>query len=442
MLAVAVHIAERMGMHMERTYAKYSALEAEVCRRLWWSLVTFDHRVCELSEYKTTILTPIWDCKMPLNLHDFELRPEMKMAPPAHDEPTEALFTVLRYLHADFLRHSTVHLSFANPCLRAIVAHPGPGNNSGDLAALERLIEDKYIALCDPANPLYFMTIWTARGSLARTRLLEHYSRLGSAEAGSCHHSQQQQQQQGQDARQEQQQNGQSGRGKCHDSMDRHEDKDEDEASLSFALTMLQCDAKLLTSPLSRGFAWFVRLNFPMLAYVHALRYLRGSRGGGDGGHTDLTRKAWRVLSESYEAHAADPKLADAIFVVCSRLVLQAWDATHGEGSPSSTGKSRSEGDAVGTEIPRIVVDMLDKTAQLSTAEPAGRGRGGGAGATDHLAVPVSMDHGWQNVMGFQGSPGSQPGVYPDMFPLGTSGIDTNHFGWDMYNWRVFGSQY
>lgn len=435
MLAVAIHIAQRMGIHMERTYATYSALEAEVCRRLWWSLVTFDHRVCELSEYRTTTLTPTWDCRMPLNLHDFELRPEMKMAPPAHEEPTEALFAVLRYLHADFLRHSAVHLSFANPCLQMTAARPGPGNNSGDLAALERLIEDKYIALCDPANPLYFMAIWTTRGSLARTRLLEYYSRLVSAEAGSCHHNQQQEQQQQQ--QQGQQHKEQSGTGKCRESMDR--DEDEDEASLSYALTMLECDAKLLTSPVSRGFAWFARLNFPMLAYVHVLRYLRGRRGGGGGGGGDtaLTRKAWRVLSESYEAHAAEPKLADAIFVVCSRLVLQAWNATRGEGSPSSTGKSQSEGDAVGTEVPRIVADMRDKTVQVSTAEPAS---GGGGGATDHPTVPISMDHGWQNVMGLQGFPGSQPGGYPDMSPLGTSGIDTNHF-LNMYNWRVFGSQ-
>lgn len=44
---------------------------------------------------------------------------------------------------------------------------------------------------------------------------------------------------------------------------------------------MLECDAKLLTSHLARGFAWFVQLHFPMLAYVHVLRYLRGSPSGG-----------------------------------------------------------------------------------------------------------------------------------------------------------------
>lgn len=65
---------------------------------------------------------------------------------------------------------------------------------------------------------------------------------------------------------------------------------------------MLERDANLLTSPLARGYAWFVRLHFPMLAYVHVLRYLRDSSSGG------ASRRVWCVLSENYEAHAGEPK--------------------------------------------------------------------------------------------------------------------------------------
>ncbi len=38
MLAVAIRIAKRMDIHDESSYTKYDALEAEMCRRLWWSL--------------------------------------------------------------------------------------------------------------------------------------------------------------------------------------------------------------------------------------------------------------------------------------------------------------------------------------------------------------------------------------------------------------------
>lgn len=384
MLAVAIHIAQRMGIHMEGTFAKYNALEAELCRRLWWSLVTIDHRMCELSEYRTTTLTPAWDCRMPSNLPDFEIRPEMQTAPPAHEEPTESLFAVLRYQHADFFRHSAVHLSFANPCLN-MIARP----NNGDVAALEQLIESKYGTLCDSSNPLYFMAIWTARGSLARTRLLEHYSSLVPPEEG----QQQQKQQQQQYLRA----------------------RRDNESSVIHALRMLECDARLLTSPLAQGYAWFVRLHFPMLAYVHVLRYLK--RGRLPPGGASSRREAWRVLGESYAAHAAEPKLADAIFVVCSRLVLQAWEA--GEAGPQEE-----------EEVPWIVSDMQEKAAL------AGSG-GGGPGLP---VAPGPVGWGCEDVVGLQGLPGSHSDGYYDPSPLGISGIEAGQL-WDPFNWKSLGLQ-
>lgn len=168
-------------------------------------------------------------------------------------------FTVLRYQHADFLRNSAVHLSFANPYFNTI-ARP----DNSDLKALEQLLEDKYGNSSDSANPLYFMTIWTARASLARSRLLEHYCRLSSSKGS------QQQQQPGDPQR-------------------------NDESSVSHALRMLECDAKLLTSPLSRGYAWFVRLHFPMRlgsAWGGDGKTTTGSTRAGDGGTTDCVRHA------------------------------------------------------------------------------------------------------------------------------------------------------
>jgi hypothetical protein len=50
MLAAAIRIAQRMGLHNESTYTRYTAVEAEMRRRLWWSLVIFDHRMCEMSD--------------------------------------------------------------------------------------------------------------------------------------------------------------------------------------------------------------------------------------------------------------------------------------------------------------------------------------------------------------------------------------------------------
>jgi Fungal specific transcription factor domain len=96
MLDAAIRIAQRMGIHKESTYAKCTALEAEMRRRLWWLLIIFDHRIAEMSDQTITMLTPTWNCRTTLNVNDFDLRLEMKTPPEVHEKPTEALFAVVR----------------------------------------------------------------------------------------------------------------------------------------------------------------------------------------------------------------------------------------------------------------------------------------------------------------------------------------------------------
>ena len=62
-------IVQRMGLHSSSTNGKYLALEAEMRRRLWWSLMLFDTRTCEMTDYRAVMLTPTWDCMNPLNVN-------------------------------------------------------------------------------------------------------------------------------------------------------------------------------------------------------------------------------------------------------------------------------------------------------------------------------------------------------------------------------------
>lgn len=290
-------------------------------RRLWWSLVTFDHRLCEMSEYKTTNLTPTWDCKTPLNVNDFELRPETKSSPPAHDKPTEALFAVVRSELADSVRHSAFHINFINPSLNAI-AKPkhGPAPDGDELTLLEKSIEEKYLTFCDPDNPLHFMTKWTTRAYLARNRLLEHYSRFSAPSAP-------------------------------------QQTEPQRAAAVSHALAMLDCETRLRTSPLTKGFLWHADANVPALAYVHILNGL--GRRPGDG-HAD---RAWEALSDNYEARAAYCKAGEyGISDVFSRVVLQVWAAREA--------LCREEGRPV--KPPRIVEMVRNVAAGPKPAVPPG----------------------------------------------------------------------
>jgi len=226
-----------MGYHNEASNAKAPPLEAEMRRRLWWALVVFDNRICEMLNYKTATLAPTWDCRPPRNLNDFELLPETKTLPPASDRPTEALFVVLRSELSDFIRHCAFHLDFIDPLLTtfahaktAAAGIPPPG--AAELVDLQGRIEDQTLSLCDPANPLHFMAIWTTRGYIARNLLLEHCSRHATTTTGS----------QG--------------------------PQPDPAAGLAHALRMLHCDTQLMTSPLTLAYRWHTHFHFPFLAYT------------------------------------------------------------------------------------------------------------------------------------------------------------------------------
>ncbi|KAK9386689.1 hypothetical protein V1515DRAFT_603556 [Lipomyces mesembrius] len=66
MLGVVMRIAHRMGIHSESACVKRTAFEAEMRRRLWWSLKLFDTRIGEMADYNTVALAPAWECRIPL----------------------------------------------------------------------------------------------------------------------------------------------------------------------------------------------------------------------------------------------------------------------------------------------------------------------------------------------------------------------------------------
>lgn len=328
MLGLAIRIARRMGLHSEAANSKCGAIEAEMRRRLWWSLILFDSRICETAIYKAEMLVPTWDCSTPLNVNDFDLQPEMK-DPPAvwgKSNTTEAIFAVMRSEIGEFTRHSAFHLDFINPALKKIAkdVQNGPIPEGGELVKLEKMIEDRYLKFCNPENSLHFMTIWSARSLLAKNHLIEHYSRVSMPTSSSM-----------------EQKTG----ARC-------------DAATSYALSMVESDTKLMTSPLTKRYRWFIELHFPFPAYVHVFQELRKRPV------RDNTRQIWEIMSGNCKARGmfSDPDdnspttSNNPFFKVLSKMVLQAWEAC--EIAYNQAGKPAVP--------PRIVSEVQQKVAQTT----------------------------------------------------------------------------
>ncbi|OAX82765.1 hypothetical protein ACJ72_02884 [Emergomyces africanus] len=333
MVAVAIRIAQRMGLHCESSYNSPDcrALEAEMRRRLWWSLVLFDHRICEmLGQEKSSTLSPTWDCRAPLNVNDFEIQAEMSKAPTAHDtSPTEALFAVVRSELADSARHSTSHLTIISG-----KSTPGtitdPNREGSELQVLETMMDKKYLAHCNAEVPLHFMTIWATRSWFARSRLTEHY--LTHAISTSY---------QSTDAQRS--------------------------SAYGYAVCMLEADTKLRTSPLTKGFLWLLESMYsPILAYLHILK---GISKRPDEEYAD---KAWAAICDNYEAISSGPKHHRTRLMIAfkfSRITLQTWEARE------SLLRSRNNAPE---QPPQLVLDARMNVTQTSSRGPFAQGKSAG----------------------------------------------------------------
>ncbi|WPH04088.1 c6 transcription factor [Acrodontium crateriforme] len=280
-LGVASRIAQRLGLSGETTNSKSSALEAELRRRLWWSHVIFDNRICEIDDYKSTSLTPMWNCKIPVNLNDADLRAEIKEANlQGHMEPTEAIFVVVRCELHEFLRRSNFHLDFTNPYLKTSEKVSEPAA----IHELERMLEQKYLKNCNPDVPLHYMTIWATRGFLAKLRMLDYFSTSARTQVSPS--------------------------------------ETEHDLAVGYALSMVECDTKLYSSPLTKGYRWLIESSFPFAGYVHLIQELRQRP------LVEYAKTTWKVLNDNFIAHNVleekDP--THPFFTLVGRGILPAWN--------------------------------------------------------------------------------------------------------------------
>lgn len=392
MLGVAIRIAQRMGIHNESTLARCTALEAEMRRRLWWSLILFDTRIGELADSKTATLIPTWDCRIPLNVNDADFPLEMKEPPPLQVGSTDALFAVVRSELGSFVRQTNFHLAFTNPtskhATRDVLKRLIP--DGIELTSLEGMIEDKYLKFCDLDNPLHFMTVWTTRAQLAKYRLIEH------------HH-------------------------KCSSSSGAHADAHD--AAISYALKMLECDTKLMASPLTKEFQWLIHLYLPFPAYVQIVQALKRRPV------SDQAEHAWVTMSDHHQVRFGSLRAEISpfhapFFKIFAKIVLQAWEAR--EVAFRQMGKPLTTPGIV-SSIRRVLAQTVQNGQNLDAEQLKGSTD---LGTSDVLmAVPIGFD----SDSLFHGM-GEHDGDIGTGLGLALLDFDTNQLDWSAMDWNSFGT--
>jgi len=325
---------------------------------------------------KTTTLLPTWDCRVPLNVNDSDLRQEMKESPQVQGKLTDAIFAVVRSKLGDFVRRTTFYLSFFGPDL--IVRH-NTDIEDGEMDSLGKIIEDNYLSFCDQDNPLHFMTIWTTRGSLAKFRLMEHHFRYYGSPL--------------------------------------HQAETQRDTALSYALSMLECNTKLTTSPLTKGFIWMVDSYFPFIGYIQIVQHLKWRP------MSVRASEAWQVMSDNYHARLQYRSMDENFFKLLTSFILQAWEAR----------KAAFEQSEEALVTPQMVLSIRHSLAQMADSPAAGKLHGAiDIGVLD-FPMSMSMGLGSYDMGGHDDYAFSGSDAYPNIPGLSLQDLDIAHLDWSDY---------
>lgn len=174
MSGIAVRIAMVLGVHRDGTNFGLSPFETEMRRRLWWHICLLDIRAAEDHGADPTIIEPLYDTRLPLNVNDADLTPEMTEVPAEREGCTEMTFSLIRF-----------EVCVANRRLNYVP--PGSKLCNEKAAALtiedkEKLIEElhkrleeRYLRHCDMNIPMDWVCSTVGRLVMGKMWLVVHH---------------------------------------------------------------------------------------------------------------------------------------------------------------------------------------------------------------------------------------------------------------------------
>ncbi len=127
-------------------------------RRLWWNIVLLDMRVAEISGAGKLIVMYSWNTKLPSNINDSDLFPDMREPPVERPGITEILFFRLRCEGMQLVQDSRTFTGAYTIKEDAILE-------------LEQRLERDYLSFCDPLIPLHLMSLMMGRTTLSKLKM-------------------------------------------------------------------------------------------------------------------------------------------------------------------------------------------------------------------------------------------------------------------------------
>ncbi|KAJ5893760.1 hypothetical protein N7495_005451 [Penicillium taxi] len=175
MTSVVLRLAQGLGLHRDGTHFSLKPFETEMRRRLWWHICFLDIRAAEDHATDPLIHESMFDTRLPLNVNDDDLQPEMTEAPKEREGCTDVTFSLIRAEITGALRK----VNYGCPLSRFGVgseARPPPIEFAERMIQIiSRRIEERYIKHCDKNIPIQWAAATVGRIILAKLWLIVHH---------------------------------------------------------------------------------------------------------------------------------------------------------------------------------------------------------------------------------------------------------------------------
>ncbi|KAL1596510.1 hypothetical protein SLS60_009157 [Paraconiothyrium brasiliense] len=171
---LAVRIAQTLGIHRDGSHFGLTPFNIEMRRRLWWQVCILDARSSEDHGCDPTIVEAQFDTKLPLNVNDTDIHPDMTEWPKERQGFTDMTFCLIRFEVTNIFRrilYIPPGLGRAN-CFFSNLTVPEKEKWISDC---HQRLEDKYLKDCDMSIPLCWVTATISRLVMSKMWLIVYH---------------------------------------------------------------------------------------------------------------------------------------------------------------------------------------------------------------------------------------------------------------------------
>ncbi|KAJ5374022.1 Transcription factor [Penicillium concentricum] len=173
MTSIVLRLSQSLGLHRDGTNFALKPFETEMRRRLWWHISLLDVRSSEDHGTDPLIHESMYDTRLPLNVNDDDLSPDMETPPEEREGFTDITFCLIRCEITSALRRA--NYVCPGPQVRLPNSLPPIDRAGRMIQIISDRCEQRYIRHCDMNIPAQWCAATVGRLILAKLWLILHH---------------------------------------------------------------------------------------------------------------------------------------------------------------------------------------------------------------------------------------------------------------------------